>query len=214
MISINICNAEGAEVGKVEFDEDKLGGSVHRQALREAVLMHQARCRVGSAATKTRSEVKGSGHKPWRQKGSGRARAGSRQSPIWRGGGAAFGPKPRDYSYSIPKKVRRRAVQSALLAKLNDDEVTVIDALSVPVPKTKFVADLLKALGIEDSCLIVTPALTHDDESRQLNHDVNLAARNIPGVAVLPASDLNAYDLVVKSRILITKQALDSLLGE
>ena len=214
MITIPIHNAEGAEVGQFQVDEDKLGGSVHRQSLREAVLMHQARRRVGTASAKTRAGVKGSGTKPWRQKGSGRARSGSRQSPVWRGGGAALGPQPRDYSYAIPKRARRRAIMSALLAKLCDGEVTVLDALCLPAAKTKFVADLLKSLAVTESCLIVTPALDADEDSRQLNHDTNLAARNIPGVAVLAAPDLNAYDLVVKSRVLITKQALESVLGE
>ena len=205
MISISISNAEGAEVGTMDVDEAKLGSTVHRQALREAVLMRQARQRVGTAACQTRSHVTGTGAKPWRQKGTGRARPGSYKSPIWRGGGVIFGPHPRDYSYSIPKKVRRRAIESALLAKLQDGEVAVIDAISVPTPKTKLIADLLKALGIEASCLIVTP---------ELDRDVYLAARNIPGVSVLPTSDLNAYDIVAKSRILMTKDALDKVLGD
>ena len=205
MISVSIHNADGAEVGQAEVDEAKLGGEIHRQALREAILMHQARRRVGTAATKTRSEVKGTGRKPYRQKGTGRARAGSFQSPLRRGGGVAFGPKPRDYSYSIPKKVRRRAIKSALLAKLLDGEAVVVDALGVPAPKTSYVVDMLKKLGVAGSCLIVPP---------ELDRDLYLAARNIPNVAVLPASDLNAYDIVVKQRVLIAKEALDRVLGE
>ena len=205
MISINICNAEGAEVGTMDVDEAKLGNTVHRQALREAVLMRQARQRVGTASCQTRRQVTATGAKPWRQKGTGRARPGSYKSPLWRGGGVIFGPHPRDYSYSIPKKVRRRAIESALLAKLQDGEVSVIDTISVPTPKTKLIADLLKTLGIETSCLIVTA---------ELDRDVYLAARNIPGVSVLPASDLNAYDIVAKPRILMAKGALDKVLGE
>ncbi|MHA1570735.1 MAG: 50S ribosomal protein L4 [Alphaproteobacteria bacterium] len=205
MISVSIHNADGTEVGNIEVDEAKLGGQVHRQALREAILMHQARRRLGTAAAKTRSEVKGTGRKPWRQKGTGRARSGSFQSPLRPGGGVVFGPKPRDYSYSIPKKVRRRAIKSALLAKLLDGEVVVVDGLGVPGPKTSYVAEMLNKLGVSASCLIV-PA--------ELDRDLYLAARNIPNVAVLPAAELNAYDIVVKQRVLIAKQALDRFLGE
>ena len=205
MISLSILNGDGDEVGTMEVDEARLGGTVHRQVLREAVLMHQARSRVGSASTKTRSEVNGSTKKLWRQKGTGRARPGDRKSPLRNGGGAAFGPKPRDYSYAIPRKVRRRATQSALLAKLQDGEVTVVESVAVPEPKTRHVAGLLKALGIADTCLIVTA---------ELDRDVYLASRNVPGVAVLPVSDLNAYDLVAKSRVLIARHALNRVLGD
>lgn len=205
MIDLSIHNAEGDEVGAMAVDESKLGGVVHRQALREAILMHQARCRVGTAATKTRAQVSGSGSKLWRQKGTGHARPGDRKSPIRRGGAPAFGPKPRDYSYAIPKKVRRRAILSALLAKLQDDQVTVVEEISVPEPKTRHVAHMLRDLGVQGTCLIVTP---------ELDRDVYLASRNIPGVAVLPVSDLNAYDLVVKARVLMAKAALDRVLGD
>lgn len=205
MINVTIHNSEGAEVGALEVDEAKLGGQVHRQALRDAVLMHQARTRVGTAAAKTRRQVSGSGRKLYRQKGTGNARPGNKQSPVRRGGGAAHGPKPRDYSYSIPKKVRRRAIQSALLAKLQDGEVTVVESVDLPEAKTRYVAEMLKNLGIATSCLIVTP---------ELDSGVYRASRNIPGVAVLPASDLNAYDLVVKARVLMAKDALARVLGD
>ncbi len=205
MINVTIHNRDGAEVGALEVDEAKLGGQVHRQALREAVLMHQARARVGTAAAKTRRQVSGSGRKLYRQKGTGNARPGDKKSPVRRGGGAAHGPKPRDYSYSIPKKVRRRAIQSALLAKLQDGEVVVVESMALPEAKTRHVAEMLKNLGIATSCLIVTP---------ELDLGVYRASRNIPGVAVLPASDLNAYDLVVKARVLMAKDALARVLGD
>ena len=205
MITISIQSSQGAEVGTMEVDEAKLGGSVHRQALREAVLMHGARSRVGTASAKTRAEVIGSTAKLWRQKGTGRARPGDCKSPIRRGGGVIFGPKPRDYSYDIPKKVRRRAVKSALLAKLQDGEVIVVDAIALPEAKTRHVAQMLKSLGVKGSCLMVTA---------ELDRDVVVASRNMPGVAVLPASDLNAYDLVVKDQVVMAKAALDGILGE
>lgn len=204
MISIPILDAEAKQVGAMDVDEARLGSTVHRQALREAILMHQARARVGTAASQTRSRVTGTGRKPYRQKGTGRARAGSFKSPLWRGGGVTFGPHPRDYSYSIPKKVRRRAIQSALLARIQDGEVTLVDALTVEQPQTKQIASLLRTLGIDGTCLIVVP---------ELDRNVHLSARNIPGVDVLPASNLNAYDLVVKSRVLMTQAALERVLG-
>jgi len=204
MISIPILDAEAKQVGTMDVDEARLGSTVHRQALREAVLMHQARARVGTSASQTRSRVTGSGRKPYRQKGTGRARAGSFKSPLWRGGGVAFGPQPRDYSYAIPKKVRRRAIQSALLAKFQDGEVTVVNTLTAAQPQTKQIASLLHTLGIDGTCLIVLP---------DLDRNVYLSARNIPGVDVLPASNLNAYDLVVKSRVLMTQDALERVLG-
>ncbi len=205
MIQLSIYNQEGAEVGQMDVDEAKLGGEVHRPVLREAILMHLARRRVGTACAKTRSEVSGSGKKLWRQKGTGHARPGDRKSPLRRGGGVIFGPKPRDYSYSIPKKARRKAIKSALLAKLQDGEVVVVDSIEVAEAKTRLVAQLLRNLGIEGSCLIVTP---------ELDRQVYLASRNIPGVSVLPVSDLNAYDLVAKARVLMAKDALDRVLGE
>jgi len=204
MISIPILDAEAKPVGAMDVDEARLGSTVHRQALREAIIMHQARARVGTASCQTRSHVTGSGRKPYRQKGTGRARAGSFKSPLWRSGGVAFGPHPRDYSYSIPKKVRRRAIQSALLAKIQDGEVIVVDALTVEQPQTKQIVSLLRALGVHGTCLIVVP---------ELDRNVHLSARNIPGVDVLPASNLNAYDLVVKSRVLMTQAALERVLG-
>ena len=170
--------------------------------MRNAVIMYEANKRVGSASTKRRDQVAGSTRKPYRQKGTGHARAGSRRSPLWRGGGTTFGPKPRDYSYSMPKKARRAALQSALLAKLLDNEIAVIDKLDFEAPKTKRIAALLKSLGINDSCLIGI-----------VDNDENLwkSVRNLPRVSVCKVSDFNAYEVLKHKRLLLTKDAFESI---
>ena len=203
MIELPVYNRAGEEVGKVGIDEADFGGEVRHQVLRDAIVMYEAAQRVGTASTKTRAEVKASHAKPWRQKGTGRARAGSRTSPIWRGGGIVFGPKPRDFRYSMPRKARQAATRSAYLAKF-PGSTTVIDELSVEQPRTREVAAALKALGIERSCLIAIEG-----------HDGALwkSARNLPGVTMKPITDVNAYDLLRCHRLLITRAALDKLVA-
>ncbi|MEK7821993.1 MAG: 50S ribosomal protein L4, partial [Planctomycetota bacterium] len=144
----------------------------------------------------------GSGRKPWAQKHTGRARAGTVRSPLWRKGGVVFGPKPRDYSYQIPKKAKKAALHSALLGKLLDGEVTVVDMLELDAPRTKKMVQLLKTLGIHESCLVVAK----DD-----NHVLWKSVRNIPGMALMPASQLNAYEVLKRKRLLITKDQLNSI---
>ncbi|MFC1705494.1 50S ribosomal protein L4 [Planctomycetota bacterium] len=187
------------EVGVCEVDPEVLGGKVRTRLVHEACIMYAANKRLGTHKTKVRSEVNASNRKPWRQKGTGRARAGSRRSPIWRGGGTIFGPRPRDYSYSIPKKARWRATQSALHSKLRDAETTVVNAIPA-TGKTRDVAAFLKALGVKGRMLVVTAS--HDDM-------VARGARNIPYVDVVAVSDLNSYDLIRQKWLIITKEALD-----
>jgi len=204
MINISVLSQEGREVEKLRFDVEKLGGHVHKHVLRDYVVMFEANQRQGTVKTKTRGEVAGTGKKPWRQKGTGRARAGSRRSPLWRGGGKIFGPVPRDYSYTMPRKARQLALRSALLSKFQDGEVTVVDSIALAAPKTKEVARMLKGLGIADTCLIAIPK--HDETFWR-------CARNIENVMVRPVSDLNAYDVLHQRRLLIVKEALQQLLG-
>ena len=180
-----------------EIDISPLGDKVKRRLLFDAVHMYEARKRVGTASTKTRSEVAGSSRKPWRQKGTGRARVGTRQNPVWRGGGVCHGPKPRDFGYSLPKKALREALKSAVLSKFNDDEVLVAETLSFDEPSTKRMAGLLKGAGVDAACLIVT-----SDRDRNLY----LSCRNIRSVACMPVADLNAYD-VLKYRYMVISQA-------
>ena len=203
MIELPVQNRAGQQVGTVEIDEADFGGEIRHRLIRDAILMYEAAQRVGTASTKTRGQVRGSRAKPWRQKGTGRARAGSRRSPIWRGGGIVFGPKPREYRYAMPRKAVRVATRSAFLAKFQDG-TTVVDELAVAEPRTREVAATLAALGIERSCLVAIEA-----------HDAVLwkSARNIPGVSIKPVAEVNAHDLLRHRRLLITKAALDALVA-
>ena len=203
MIELPIHNRKGEEVGQVAIDEADFGGEVRHQVLRDAIVMYEAARRVGTASTKTRAEVRATRAKPYRQKGTGRARAGFRRSPIWRGGGIVFGPSPRDFRYSMPRKARLAATKSAYLAKF-DGGTTVVDELSADQPRTRDVAAALKALGIERSCLIAIEG-----------YDPNLwkSARNLPRVLMKPVAEINAYDLLRCHRLLMTKAALDTLVA-
>jgi len=164
--------------------------------------MQLANRRRGTAATKTRGEVSGGGRKPWRQKGTGRARQGSNRSPLWRGGGIALGPTPRDYSYQLPKKVRRAALRSALSMKVREGFLKVVDRIDIAEPKTKQLVGWLKELGIEPRALLLL-----DGE----NVNIQLAARNLPHVKVLPVEGLNAYDLLQYEYLVCPKAALSKV---
>lgn len=193
--------SDGA-VEPVEFDETVFGDRIRYRCLREAVLMYEARQRVGTHCTKTRAEVKGSTKKPWRQKGTGRARSGTRKSPIWRGGGVVHGPRPRDYSYSLPRKALRVALRSALLGKLRDGEVKGIDEIALDAPKTKAVAAAIRALEIPGSVVVVLPE-PHEAAFR--------SGRNIARTQVRVASDLSAYDVLKASVVVVVGDALARL---
>jgi len=204
MIELPVVDQRGEQVDSCSVDENALGGRVRKQVMFESVLMYEARKRRGSACAKTRSEVAGSSHKPWRQKGTGHARSGSKKSPLWRGGGTIFGPKPRDFSYSIPKKARRAALRSALLAKFQDGEAIVVDKIELAAPKTREMAQVLDNLGIRESCLLVLP-----------DHDATIwrCARNIPTVRVVAVRELNAYDVLRQHRLVLLRESLDQIAG-
>jgi large subunit ribosomal protein L4 len=200
---VPLYNKEGKQIDSIRLDEQKFGYPVYRVLLRDAVIMYEANKRQGTASTKTKGEVAGGGKKPWVQKHTGRARAGSIRSPLWRGGGVVFGPKPRDYSYAIPKKARKLALFSALSGKIRDNELIVIDDLSFNTPKTRRMVEILNALKIYgESCLIVT---------KDTDVAVWKSARNIPYVKVLPSAELNAYDVLRPKKILITKEAITNI---
>jgi len=192
-------------LGTTEIDVTRLGDKVKRRLLFDAVHMYEARKRVGTAATKTRAEVAGSGKKPWRQKGTGRARAGARQSPIWRGGGITHGPRPRDYSYALPRKALKEALRSAVLSKFRDDEVRLVEELAFASPSTQRMAALLRAAGVSRSGLVVTA----DRDAH-----VYLSCRNLPYVGCLPVADLNAYDVLRYRHIVLSSDALAKLLEQ
>src|SRR3989339_1936168 len=202
-MEIPVYSKEGEKIDNLQLDDKKFGGPIRNKLLRDAVTMYEANKRQGTACTKTRGEVAGGGRKPWVQKHTGRARAGSIRSPLWKGGGVSFGPRPRDYSYAIPKKARKLALYTALSAKVRDNELVVIDNLNFDIPKTRQIVEILKTLGINgDRCLIVIP---------KANENVWKSARNIPYIRVMPSAELNAYEVLRSKKILITKEAFSNI---
>lgn len=201
MPTVAMYNTSGEQVGELALKDEIFGVKVHEAVLHDAVLMHLARRRLGTHSTKTRSEVSGGGRKPWRQKGTGRARHGTIRSPIWRGGGIVFGPHPRDYSYRLPKKVRRLALRSALSSKVNSGNLVVLDDLSFEQPKTREMVRILNNLNIDDA-LVVTA---------ERNETVEKSARNIPNVKPLAAAGLNVYDIMAYDKLVITKDAVNKV---
>ena len=202
-MEIPVYSKEGEKIDNLQLDDKKFGGPIRKKLLRDAVIMYEANKRQGTASTKTKGEVAGGGRKPWTQKHTGRARAGSIRSPLWKGGGVSHGPKPRDYSFAIPKKARRLALYTALSAKARDNELVVIDDLNFDIPKTKQMVGILKALNMDNSsCLIVIP---------RVNETVWKSARNIPSVKVMTSAELNAYEVLRPKKVLLTKEALSSI---
>lgn len=205
MISVPIRDAAGAESGSYEFDPTELCGAINKQLLHDVVVMYEASARQGTVRTKSRGMVRGSTRKLFRQKGTGRARAGNARTPVRRGGGHAFGKKPRDFSYRLPRKAVRKATRMALLSKFQDGQAVVVSDLGCSVPRTKVVVDALRALGVSEA----TTLLATDG----VDQNVYKSARNIEGVQVMPAADLNAYALLRNRNFVVTVSAMDSLLG-
>ena len=201
MAVCDVVNSSAEKVGEVELKDDLFGVEVKPSILHEVVCMQRANRRAGTASTKTRGEVRGGGAKPWRQKGTGRARAGSRTSPLWRGGGTIFGPKPRDYSYRLPKKVRRLALKMALSARLSEGNMVVIDSLGLNEIKTRDFVNVMKNFQFDD-CLVVTP-----DKDPVLIK----SARNAVGYKVMPVIGLNVYDILKYSKLMLVKDSIGRL---
>jgi large subunit ribosomal protein L4 len=202
MPQVDVIDRENKAVGKIDLPPEIFGTEVRKALLHEVVRNYLANMRQGSASTKTRGLVSGGGRKPWRQKGTGRARAGSIRSPLWRGGGTVFGPRPRDYSYKLPKKMKWTALSSALSAKLSDGELMVVEELSLPEPKTRLLVGLLRGLGLDGSTLIVLP---------EKDGVLELAARNIPRVDVARVSELNAYAILSHEKVVLTRGAVEKM---
>lgn len=192
-------NAEGVRVGDLELRGDIFGIPVQEHVLHQAVVRHLANQRSGTASTKTRGEVQGSGRKPWRQKGTGRARAGSIRSPLWRKGGIVFGPKPRSYKQTLPRKMRRLAVKSALSSRVQDGDLIVIEEIRLPEPKTREVVKLLRNLDATKTALLVLP---------ERDEMIERAARNLPGVGIALVNELSAYEILAVDKVIITREAL------
>jgi len=199
MPDVDIKDKNNTVVGKIALSDDLFGVSAKQGVLHQAVVNFLANQRQGTHATKTKGLISGGGKKPWKQKGTGRARSGSTRSPLWRGGGTIFGPQPRDYSYKLPKKVKRLALMNAFHEKLSSGEIIILDGFSIEKPKTKDVVVILKNLDLQNkSVLIILP---EKDDS------VVLSARNIPGVHVVRAADVNVYDVIAHAMLLMTKDA-------
>lgn len=202
MPKVALYNQNGENIGEIELNDAVFGIEPNKHVLFEAVIMQRASLRQGTHKTKNRAEVSGGGRKPWRQKGTGRARQGSIRSPQWRGGGVVFGPVPRSYSYKLPKKVRRLAIKSALSSKVLENSIVVLDNLTLEAPKTKEMVKILNNLSVDRKALIVTA---------DANENVILSARNIPGVTVVTASGINVLDVLNHDKLVITKAAVEKI---
>ena len=201
-MTVDVVNSQNQKVGSVEVSDDVFGGRVKTDLIWESVTRQNASERRGTHATKTRANVSGSGKKPWRQKGTGRARVGEIRNPLWRKGGTTFGPQPRSYDYQLPKKVEKGALRAALAQKLRDGQVLVVDALAASSVKTKAAAELLKGLGVNGKTLIV-----------DVTPDTNfaLSVRNIAGVKLVPSNRVTARDVADTVKVVATRAALERL---
>ena len=200
MPKVAVYDMTGAKTGEMELNDSVFGVEVNEAVVHQAVVMQLASQRQGTHATKTRSMVRGGGRKPWKQKGTGRARAGSIRSPLWVGGGVAFGPHPRSYKFSMPRKARRLAIKSALSAKVNEGDLLVVEDISFAAPKTKDVVKLLGNFEAQEAkALIIT---VENDEN------VAKSSRNIPGVKAIGTIGLNVYDLLHHDKVFVTKEAV------
>lgn len=202
MPKVSLFNQTGSQVGEIELNDAVFGIEPNESVVFDAVIAQRASLRQGNHKVKNRSEVAGGGRKPWRQKGTGRARQGSIRSPQWRGGGTVFGPVPRSYSYKLPKKVRRLALRSALSAKVLEENIIVLEGLTFDAPKTKDFLKVLSNLSVAKKTLFVTA---------ELDENVALSARNIPGVTVVSATGVNVLDLVGHDKLVITKAAVEKV---
>ena len=201
MLTVGVFNKEGKKVSDMELNENIFGAEVNEYALHQVVVALLANKRQGTQSAKTRTEVRGGGIKPWRQKGTGRARQGSIRAPQWIKGGVVFAPKPRDYRMSVPKSMRRVAMKSALTSKVKENQMIVLESLDFEAPKTKNVVEMLKALEAKKALIITAES----------NEAVYKSARNIQGISVIPANNINVYDLLKYEKLIITKDAVSKI---
>ncbi len=204
-LNVDILNIKGEKVDTLNLDADVFDGKVNKELLHQVITAYLANTRKGTASTKTRAEVRGGGKKPWRQKGTGRARAGSIRSPIWRGGGIVFGPKPRDYSVAIPKKMKRQALKSSLNAKLLDNELLFLDDFKIEDSKTKSFMQVVKSLGLEKikSLFILN----------EISANMRLSGRNIPYIFLINPKNVTAHDILNYKNIVLTKAGLNDIVA-
>jgi large subunit ribosomal protein L4 len=201
MPTVGVFNKEGNKVSDMELNESIFAVEVNEDALHQVVVALLANKRQGTQSTKTRSEVRGGGAKPWRQKGTGRARQGSIRAPQWIKGGIVFAPKPRDYRVSVPKSMRKVAMKSALTSKVQENQMIILDTLNFEAPKTKNIVEMLKALEANKALIITAES----------NEVVYKSARNIQGISIIPANNINVYDLLKYEKLIITKDAVSKI---
>jgi large subunit ribosomal protein L4 len=201
-MTVDVVNTENKKVGTVSVSDEVFGGRVKTDLIHESVVRANAAERRGTHATKVRGSVSGSGKKPWRQKGTGRARVGEIRNPLWRGGGTVFGPQPRSYAYQLPKKVEKGALRAALAAKIQGGALIVVDALAASEVKTRAAVGMLKAMGVDGKALLVD---VRPDEK------LALSVRNVPGVALLPSNRITARDVAGTKTVVVTQAALEKL---
>jgi len=201
MLTLDLFNKKAEKVGDIQLNENIFGVVINTNAMHQVVVAQLANKRQGTQSAKTRAEVRGGGIKPWRQKGTGRARQGSIRSPQWIHGGIVFAPKPRDYRISVPKSMRRVAFKSALSAKVAENEMIVIDSLEFDAPKTKAMLEILSAFGAKKTLIVVEKS----------NENIYKSARNIPGVQVSPVNNLNVYDILKYENFIVTKDAVSKI---
>lgn len=201
MPTVGLFNQEGKKVGDIELSTNVFGVEVNADALHQVVVAQLANKRQGNQSAKTRSEVSGGGIKPWRQKGTGRARQGSIRSPQWIHGGIVFAPKPRDYRMSVPKSMKRVAMKSALSSKVAENEIIVLEGLELEAPKTKEMVKMLNAFESKKALIVVAES----------NENVYKSVRNIEGISVIPANNLNVYDILKYDNFIITKDAVSKI---
>ncbi len=203
MATLEVLDQSGQKISEMTLKEEIFLGEVKPHLIHEVVKMQLANRRAGTAATKNRSAIRGGGKKPWRQKGTGRARVGTIRSPIWRGGGVVFGPMPRDYSYKVPKKVRKGALRSAVILKAQEGKLLLVDKFEIQEAKTREFVKILKDLSVQEALFVV--------EGR--DEALERSSRNIPGVKVLRVEGLNVYDIMRYDTLVITQQAFEKLEG-
>jgi large subunit ribosomal protein L4 len=201
MPKVALYNMDANKIGEIELSDTVFGTEVNVEVMHQVVKMQLANKRQGTQSALTKAEVSGGGIKPWRQKGTGRARQGSIRAPQWTHGGIVFAPKPRDYSYTLPKKLRRVALKSALSSKVVDNELVVLDELKLDAPKTKVVAEMIGKFGNEKTLIIVPES----------NEIVYKSVRNIEGVHVIPVNNINVYDILKYKKCIITKDAAQKI---
>jgi large subunit ribosomal protein L4 len=201
MSTVEVKNIKNESVGEIDLNDQVFNREVKNYVLHEVVRQQRAARRSGTACTKTRKEVRGSGAKPWRQKGTGRARAGTRKSPIWRGGGTTFGPKPRDYSFKLNRKVKQQAVAMAMSARYQEGNLVVLDDFTLEAIKTKEFVSIMQVLELNNALIVV------DSE----NEELSKSSRNVPGYKVMKTDGVNVYDILLHEKLVLLQPAIERL---